>query len=153
MAKKAVAKSRVAIDGLAVEVATYNLIAPDLKKFTAEYAEATDWSGIQDAASRNGISLPELNEAMREIRKETYKASLSVSNEDKLSEARKNMLAIGMDSSEVEALIEAQRAKMVNSLPTGLSPVYQTDAEGNQVLVDGKPVQAIAKRRGRQKAA
>lgn len=142
MAKKAVAKTRVAVEGSQVEIATYNLIAPDLKVYSAEYAEATDWSGIQDAASRNGISLAELNEQMRSVRKESYKEALSVSNDDKLSEARKRMLDIGMDASEVDALIEAQRAKMVNSLPTGLSPV---------LLEDGS--QKIAKRRGRQAKA
>lgn len=114
-----------------MQTVTKNLVAPDLRKFSAEYHVAESFDEIQATAAANGVSLAELNDAMRGLRRSVYIDALSKTVDAKLEQFVKNAVATGvMTAEEATALAESKRAQLASQLPNGLKPVL--DENGNQ---------------------
>lgn len=125
-----------------VQVSTYSLIGPQNKKYEADYFEAKDAEGFAEAISRNGLTVEDLNYALRQVRRNTYLDALEQTPDDLIATAVKSLLAIGMPEEQAKAIAEAQRSTLGKGLPSGLRAVL--DEKGNHV---------IAKQRGRKAVA
>ena len=124
-----------------VQIGVYNLVNPvNLHKFQAEYAEATDFGGIAEAAKQNGLTLAQVNEAMRGIRRETFIEALGKTADDRITGFIKAAKDMGMEDDDINAQVESLKAKLGNKLPSGLTQLFSDEA---------KTVPVIAKRKGR----
>lgn len=135
------ALNTVAVEGNEhVQVSTYSLIGPKNLKYEADYFEAKDAEGFAEAISRNGLTVEDVNFALRQVRKQTYLDALEQTPDDLIANAVKAMLAIGVPEEQARAIAEAQRQTLGKGLPNGL----------RAVMKDGKHVEA--KQRGRKTA-
>ena len=98
---------------------TYNLVAPDLRKFTADFYEAVNHEGIGEAVRSMGLSVSDVNEALRAVKKEQYRSALSTNFEAKADAFRAASQAFGLPKEDADAWIEAQLTKLRAAGPVG----------------------------------
>lgn len=109
---------------------------PDMLKFSAEYAQAENPSEYAEVIAKLGLSLDDVNEALRVAKKRVYEAALESTPESRIDAMVTKMRETGaFEESEIQVIAESARAKAKNSLPSGLTPVLGED--GKQVV--GKP--------------
>ena len=96
--------------------------------YRAVYFEMETPEQFPDVIRQNGLTLKQVNTAMRLARKEGYIALLEDSPEDKLAELMRILLATGSSEAEATAMVDAKRESMkLSALPSGVTPVLNAD--------------------------
>lgn len=115
---------------------TKPVYGPDLLKYTGEYHIAENVGEVSDVVSKMGLSLDDVNEALRQAKKRLYNAALESTPQSRIDALVASAKNTGAFSDEdISAMVESIRAKVQNTLPSGLVPVKGED--GKQIV--GKP--------------
>lgn len=122
-----------------LKVVTKSVTGPGSKVYDAVYLEVENFAQVENAVAEMGLSIADLNYGLRLAKKAVYMEALDSTVDSKIADAIKGLVAIGYSSDEATALAEAQRSKISDSLPKGLSPRMKPGTNEQVISSKGRP--------------
>jgi cell fate (sporulation/competence/biofilm development) regulator YmcA (YheA/YmcA/DUF963 family) len=111
---------------------TRSVVGPKNLMYLGEFQQAENPSEYADVIAAMGLSLDEVNEALKKAKKLIYTASLDTTVDSIVADLKKALLAGGYDEAEAVAMSEARRDKLSKGLPAGLT-IYKNE-DGTQKI-------------------
>lgn len=111
---------------------TRNIVGPESKVFAAEFAQAENMNEISDVITSLGLSLDNVNEALRKAKKALYLASLDSTPDSVIATAIAGLIAIGFTPDEAKQMAEVKRATLGSGLPAGLVNLNRVSKRGRK---------------------
>src|SRR6187551_3526026 len=97
---------------------TRNIVGPESKLYSAKFSQAENMGEVGDVITSLGLSLSDVNEALRKAKKALYLASLESTPE------------------EAKQIAETKRASLGSGLPVGLTDLNRVSKRGRKSEAD-----------------
>jgi len=111
---------------------TRNIVGPESKLYAAKFAQAENMNEVPDVITALGLSLSDVNEALRKAKKALYLASLESTPDSIIANMIASMIAGGFDADEAKQIAETRRAKLGAGLPNGLTDLNRVSKRGRK---------------------
>lgn len=111
---------------------TRNIVGPESKLYSAQFAQAESMNEVSDVITSLGLSLSDVNEALRKAKKALYLASLESTPDSIIANMIASMIAGGFDAEEAKTIAETRRAKLGAGLPKGLADLNRVSKRGRK---------------------
>ena len=111
---------------------TRNIVGPGSKVYAADFPQAENMNSVMDVVSAAGLTLEQINNAIRREVKLMYLAALESTVDSKIETAYQSLLVAGFDADEARIVAESKRAKLDSGLPKGLKDLNRVSKRGRK---------------------
>jgi hypothetical protein len=111
---------------------TRNIVGPESKLYSAEFMQAENPSEYAEVISALGLTLADVNEALRKAKKGLYLVALESTPDTILANMVASMVLGGFTQEEAQAMAETRRAKLGAGLPKGLKDLNRVSKRGRK---------------------
>ena len=115
---------------------TRNIVGPESKLYSAKFSQAENLGEVGEVITSLGLSLADVNEALRKAKKALYLASLESTPDSIIADMVKSMVAGGFEVDEAKQIAETRRAKLGAGLPNGLTDLNRVSKRGRKSDAD-----------------
>ena len=115
---------------------TRNIVGPESKLYSAEFAQAENPSEYAEVIAALGLSLADVNEALRKAKKVLYLVALESTPDTVLANMVSAMVLGGFTLEEATAMAETKRASLGAGLPKGLKDLNRVSKRGRKSEAD-----------------
>jgi hypothetical protein len=115
---------------------TRNIVGPNSKVYSAEFAQAENSGEVSEVITALGLSLEDVNEALRKAKKGLYLASLESTPDSIIANMVAAMVAGGFTPEEAKTMAETKRQSLGAGLPKGLKDLDRVSKRGRKSEAD-----------------
>jgi len=115
---------------------TRNIVGPESKLYSAKFSQAENMGEVGDVITSLGLSLSDVNEALRKAKKALYLASLESTPDSIIATIVAAMVAGGFTPEEAKQIAETKRASLGSGLPVGLTDLNRVSKRGRKSEAD-----------------
>lgn len=123
-----------------MQTVTRNIVGPGSKVYEASFVQAENMAEVADAISQMGLTVSEVNEALRRAKKGLYLAALDSTVDSKIEAAKQALIVAGFAADEAQTIAESKRASLDTGLPVGLKDLNRVSKRGRKAAE--KPAEA-----------
>ena len=109
---------------------TRNIVGPNSKVYEASFSQAENLGEVTEVATSMGLTIEQVNDALRRAKKEMYLAALDSTVDSKIESAMQALITAGFNPDEAKAVAESKRSSLDSGLPTGLKDLNRLSKRG-----------------------
>lgn len=117
---------------------TRNIVGPGSKVYQASFAQAANMNEVPDVISKMGLTVEQVNEALRRAKKGLYLAALDSTVDSKIEAAKQALITAGFSADEAQTIAESKRGSLDKGLPAGLTQLFEADGTTPRISKRGR---------------
>jgi hypothetical protein len=115
-----------------MQTVTRNIVGPGSKLYEASFIQADNMSEVNDVISQMGLTVADVNEALRRAKKVYYLTALDSTVDSKIEAAKQALITAGFSADEAQGIAESKRASLDKGLPAGLKDLNRVSKRGRK---------------------
>ena len=115
-----------------------NIVGPESKMYAADFAQADSPAEYGDVIATLGLSLEDVNDALRKAKQVRYLSALESTPDSIIATMVAAMVAGGFSPEEAKTISESKRESLGTGLPKGLKDLNRVSFRGRKSATDAE---------------
>ncbi len=125
-----------------MEKVTRNIVGPNSKVYEATFTQAANMNEVSEVISSMGLTVEQVNEALRRAKKGLYLTALESTVDSKIEAAKQALITAGFSADEAQTIAESKRSSLDKGLPEGLKDLNRVSKRGRKAAETTEPATA-----------